>query len=637
MGDVVQVRLERMAEEVEDLERRGLFSRAELDSIVRRRRDFEFRLKRPSPLKSDFLAYVDYERSLEALRLLRKRTNNTKRRTKSKSKSKSKRIKSISDWAGVSRILTLYKSAASRFKGDLSLWFSYLEFCRQVNHTARMKKALADAIRFHPKVPGLWIYAAAWEFDHNLNVDAARALMQSGLRSCPQSHDLWIEFLRMELTFLAKLRARKLTLGHNMPTGTDKWKEENSGDSFMALSTEAETTSTSSEDPFWKKGLLMLRIIYRGAVDAVPDSFHLRKRFLEILSAAYLGDTDQLNDEIMADLRRDFSKDEAFWDWLARLQIGDVKDLKALTSDEAASKIKKAAEVYKEAVKKMPTGRMFSFYAKFWTDVLCEPGLNVLPESGCDEFNFASSLVKVYQQAESSGCLTERLACDYVRCHVEIGNLKEARELAERLCSGSHFSGSGELWVLRASVELKWVTFESSLLGKETLESLLCIVKRTAEKVPVSEAEDLWLLALKIFLNDKGYFEKLVKIAVFAIAKSSGSGTAIARAIISSALQKDGIRHARDMYKRFVSLPRPSLELFKFCIEIEFNLASFGNDCSALANVRKLYESAVGFYPQDKELWREYYIMETKVGTSETANAVYWRARKTLKADLNSM
>ncbi|KAJ4781483.1 U3 small nucleolar RNA-associated protein 6-like protein [Rhynchospora pubera] len=494
-----------------------------------------------------------------------------------------------------------------------------------------MNKALARAIRFHPNVPGLWIYAAAWEFDHNLNVDAARALMQSALRSCPHSHDLWIEYLRMEVTFLAKLHARKqLTLGHNVPTtrGTthnDKWKQENAGDSFLALHADAETISSSSQDPFWKKGLLMLRVIYRGAVGALPDSFHLRKSFLKILSSANLGgDTRQLKDEVMEDLRTDFSKDKAFWDWFARLQIGDAKDLKVLASDEAASNINKAAKVYEEAIKNIPTGKMFSLYAKFWTDLLCEPGLNMLSESGCDEFNFASSLVKVYQQAESVGCLTERLSCDYVKCHVEIGNLEEARELAERLCSGFHFSGSGGLWILRVSVELKWVTCESMLLGRETLESLLCLVKRAAEK------------ALKIFLNDKVHFEKLVKMAVFAIAKSSGGGVAIARAVISSALQKDGTSHARDIYKRFISLPRPSLELFKFCIELEFNLASLGNDCSALANVRKLYESALGFYSQDKELWREYYIMETKVGTSETANAVYWRARKTLKADLNS-
>jgi U3 small nucleolar RNA-associated protein 6 len=60
-------------------------------------------------------------------------------------------------------------------------------------------------------------------------------------------------------------------------------------------------------------------------------------------------------------------------------------------------------------------------------------------------------------------------------------------------------------------------------------------------------------------------------------------------------------------------LPRPSIDLFKFCIELEFNLASFEHEKGALANVRKLYELALGFYSQDKELWRDYYMMEMKV------------------------
>jgi hypothetical protein len=31
------------------------------------------------------------------------------------------------------------------------------------------------------KAPGVWIYASAWELDHNLNNAAAPALMQNGL------------------------------------------------------------------------------------------------------------------------------------------------------------------------------------------------------------------------------------------------------------------------------------------------------------------------------------------------------------------------------------------------------------------------------------------------------------------------
>ena len=72
---------------------------------------------------------------------------------------------------------------------------------------------MAKLIRFHPKVPGLWIYAAAWEFDHSLNVSAARALTQNGLRACPHSEDPCVEYLWMELMYLNKLKARKVALG----------------------------------------------------------------------------------------------------------------------------------------------------------------------------------------------------------------------------------------------------------------------------------------------------------------------------------------------------------------------------------------------------------------------------------------
>jgi hypothetical protein len=46
------------------------------------------------------------------------------------------------------------------------------------------------------KAPGVWIYASAWELDHNLNDAAAPALMQNEwsepLRLCPRSKDLWV-------------------------------------------------------------------------------------------------------------------------------------------------------------------------------------------------------------------------------------------------------------------------------------------------------------------------------------------------------------------------------------------------------------------------------------------------------------
>uniref|UniRef100_A0A7C8Z6V8 U3 small nucleolar RNA-associated protein 6 N-terminal domain-containing protein n=1 Tax=Opuntia streptacantha TaxID=393608 RepID=A0A7C8Z6V8_OPUST len=135
MADVVQYRLERMVPELDDLERRGLFNRREIAEIVKTRRKFEYRLKRPSPLKDDFLEYIEYEKQLDRLRLLRRKS--VSRELKEKGNKKMK--KSVSDFAGVRRIIELYRMATSRFKGDLQLWFQYLEFCKE-RKNGRMKK-----------------------------------------------------------------------------------------------------------------------------------------------------------------------------------------------------------------------------------------------------------------------------------------------------------------------------------------------------------------------------------------------------------------------------------------------------------------------------------------------------------------
>ncbi|XWS18188.1 hypothetical protein CRYUN_Cryun32bG0021300 [Craigia yunnanensis] len=73
MADVVQYRLERMVDELDDLERRGLFTRSETAAILKQCCEFEYRLKRPSPLKQDFIACIDYETQLDLLRQLRKK------------------------------------------------------------------------------------------------------------------------------------------------------------------------------------------------------------------------------------------------------------------------------------------------------------------------------------------------------------------------------------------------------------------------------------------------------------------------------------------------------------------------------------------------------------------------------------
>uniref|UniRef100_A0A0D9WUM8 Suppressor of forked domain-containing protein n=1 Tax=Leersia perrieri TaxID=77586 RepID=A0A0D9WUM8_9ORYZ len=641
MADAVQYRMERMSDELDDLERRGLFTRAELAEVVRRRRDFEFRLRRHSPLRADFLDYIAYELRLDALRDLRKRaiiratpdddhddaeSADKKKRKKRKGK---KWKKSVSDVAGVLRVLDIY----------------------------RMATVLAQVIRYHPKVPGLWIYAAAWEFDQNLNVAAARALMQTGLRSCPESEDMWIEYLRMELTYLNKLKARKVALGEDVKTleknndDASTWKEEHK-ELFMSLNEQDEGSEKSiahgvalegKEDLFWQQGLLIIQTIYHGAKEALPSSLTLRKKFLEILNSVDLAHSDELKVEVMDDLKNDFSHTEDYWDWFARLQLSDSSSSSNLDRKEALSnKLNKSIQVYDEAIRRLPTSRMYSLYAKFWMGVLfddTEDSISLFHGGEFDASEFTSSILKVYQNAELCGCLTEELACQYVSLYLRLGGLEdapgrleEAKNLAKKLCNGP-LSHAADLWNLRASIEMKSLATAtgSSSFSKENLNSLFDLLSVALSKLSISEAEGLWHTAMKLFSHEKIYFEKLVKCAMLSLSSAGGSdcGASVSSSIVGWVLQKDGIKKARKMYKRFLALPRPSLKFFQYCIELETNIAFalMGNQDS-LVNVRKLYDSALDLYPQERELWRNYYNMELKVGTSETANAIYWRARK---------
>ncbi|XP_057960911.1 uncharacterized protein LOC131152959 [Malania oleifera] len=643
MADVVQYRLERMLNELDDLERRGLFTRLEIAEIVKQRRKFEYRLKRPSPLKQDFLAYINYEKQLDALRLLRKKA--MARELKKKGNKKMK--KSLSDFAGVSRIIEIYRLAVMRFKGDVDLWFQYLEFCRE-RRNGRMRKALAQLIRFHPKVPGVWIYAAAWEFDCNLNVTAARALMQSGLRVCQTSEDLWVEYLRMELTYINKLKARKVALGEDEGTLTrdhadtneKQWREENK-DLFMSLD-ERESDDLSNVqneeskmklDVFQEQSLSILRTIYSGAVEALPSSLGLRKRFFEIVKAINLGHSEEMQKEILDDMKKDFAVEPEYWDWLARLEITDLESKREMGTDIQPCQLHKAVQVYEEALKQVPSSMMFNLYINFFMDVLPkgEAKSSTLLSASGHTVDYISYLLEVFERAEAMGCLTEDLACQHISVCLQLKTVDEARRLAEKLCCGK-LSNAVQLWLLRISIEMKCVTKKSPSPSKADLLSIFELLRNVLIEASISEVESLWLMALKFFASKKMYFEKLVEISMASLAKHGGSecGFSLSSAIVNFVLQKNGIQHAREMYKRFLALPHPGLALYRNCIELELNLASIG-DKGCLVNARKLYESALTTYDQDVSLWQDYYSMEIKMGTSETASAVCWRARKTLK------
>ncbi|QRW25123.1 U3 small nucleolar RNA-associated protein 6 [Rhizoctonia solani] len=200
-----------MLPELKELEERGIFSQPEARAILKQRTAFESALIRRVALKSDYIKYVQYEITLEALRKKRAaRLNNTDNKS------------SLADYCIVRRQFFILERAVRKFKNDVSLWVQYIELARSNNARSLVGKLCSRALSLHPTSPSLYIIAASHELDSSLSPTGARALLQRGLRINPESIELWTEYIRMELGYCEGLRRRWKTLGIDPKTQNEE-------------------------------------------------------------------------------------------------------------------------------------------------------------------------------------------------------------------------------------------------------------------------------------------------------------------------------------------------------------------------------------------------------------------------------
>ncbi|KAI5951282.1 UTP6 [Candida jiufengensis] len=199
MADKVRYYLEQSVPELEDLKTKGLFDKNEITIIMRRRTDFEHRITGRGSKPRDFLKYSEFEQNLEKLR--KKRYNRLKDFINTKS--------SISDYAGVRRIMFILDRGTKKFPGDLQLWNQYLEFAKRNGAIKAIYKIYSRLLQLQPRNIDAWLSAAKYEFEENGNAKGTRLLFQRGLRLNPESEKLWLNYVQFELTYISKLLARK--------------------------------------------------------------------------------------------------------------------------------------------------------------------------------------------------------------------------------------------------------------------------------------------------------------------------------------------------------------------------------------------------------------------------------------------
>lgn len=190
----------------------------EIRTIVKKRSDFEHKVLSRGTKPIDFARYAAWDISLEKLRQQR---------------CKRLRIKGCTSHASEARIFGIFDRGTRKHPGDITLWMSYLEYTRGIEATKKFKTVLTAAIRLHPTKSELWLYAARYTLEAEADMNGARSYMQRGTRFCTTSRELWIEYAKLEMIYLAKIAMRRKILGLDIEASKDEemegLEEEESG------------------------------------------------------------------------------------------------------------------------------------------------------------------------------------------------------------------------------------------------------------------------------------------------------------------------------------------------------------------------------------------------------------------------
>ena len=201
MSSKARYYLEQCIPEVDDLIEKELFTKQEVNKIMKKRTDFEHRLCSRGSTVNDYMRYVEYESNVDKLRLKR-----VKRLLHGSKKY------SLSDYSIHRRIDFIFKRGCQKFPKNLKLWSLYLNYLKSRGNKISYKKihtVYNELLRLHPTNVDIWISCAKYEYERYANFNTCRTVFQNALRFNHDSPQLWLEYFKFELNFVTKLINRR--------------------------------------------------------------------------------------------------------------------------------------------------------------------------------------------------------------------------------------------------------------------------------------------------------------------------------------------------------------------------------------------------------------------------------------------
>lgn len=581
MAEIIQERIEDRLPELEQLERIGLFSHAEIKAIIKKASDLEYRIQRRALCKEDFINYVQYEINL--LELIQRRRSRIGYSFK-----KDEIENSI-----VHRVQGVFRRASAKWKDDVQLWLSYVVFCKKWATKAQLSKVFSAMLAIHSNKPALWIMAAKWEMEDRLSSESARQLFLRALRFHPHCPKLYQEYFRMELMHAEKLRKEKQEFEKaKMDVGNLDYPEE-------ILTGE------------------LARIIYKNSINIIKGAeFHV-----SLLSIAQLFDfAKDLQKEIYDDLQALHTDDPLTWDYVARRELeiqsqpGEEQPAaKQARAVEAGRKEERCCAVYEEAVKSLPTEAMWKCYINF-----CLERFAKKTSSQSLRGQRLERTMTAFRKAHELRLLPEFLYKQWIELLLHHDFLKEALQVA--VAGIELFRDSVMIWELKLRVLIE---SKSPDIARHFEEAFASLKPQVCLPLWISWAE--WSEGAKSQEDTEAIYKKAILVI------TGADSTTLKEKYLDWAYRSGGNKKARAVFKSLQESRPFSVDFFRKIIQFEKEQES----CK-MANLREYYERALReFGSVDSDLWMDYIKEELNhpLGRPENCGQIYWRAMKMLQGE----
>ncbi|XP_027547674.1 U3 small nucleolar RNA-associated protein 6 homolog [Neopelma chrysocephalum] len=581
MAERIEQRLEDRVPELEQLERVGLFTRAEIRAVLRKASALEYKIQRRALRKEDFINYIQYEVNL--LELIKKR------RARIGYSFKKEEI----EHSILHRVHSLFNRATGKWKDDVQLWLSHVAFCKQWNAKHQLSKVFSTMLAIHSNKPALWIMAAKWEMETRLSSESARHLFLRALRFHPECPKLYQEYFRMELMNAEKQRKEKKEFEKaKMDLGEFNYSEE-------ILNGE------------------MARIVYRDATQKIKGvEFQLA-----VLSIAKLFDfTQDLQKEILENLQASYADDPLTWDYMARreLDLGSLQPpghpTKQSKVAEMAQREERCCAVFDEAVGALPTEDMWKCYITF-----CLERYNRKTNSEELKQKRLERTLSVFNKAHESNLLPEALYKQWLQLLLESNLSEKAVEVAE--AATRRFSLSVDTWQTRLQVLIQ-------LKREDVTQCFEEAIKHMKSQGTLA----LWTLWVEWSegANSKEDTEALYQRSLRAT--TPAESVTMKEMYLDWTYRSGGYKKVKKVFTSLCENRPFSLDFFRKMIQIEKEQES----CKML-HLREYYERALReFGSTDTDLWLDYVKEELShpQGKPENCGSIHWRAMKMLQGDL---